>query len=631
MTALAPSLPRVRTRAAGGLGVAAGAALLVGGTAAANGGYFPASWGWTSLALAWVAALALVLGDQVRLSRLELATVAAFAGLAGWFALSTLWSGSATASVPEAERTLVYALGALAALLLVRRASVAHLLVGVWTASSLVALYALSTRLFPGGSVAPDAIVGRRLSEPVGYWNALGILCVVGVLLALGLVVRAPLPLRAAAGASLAVLLPALLFTYSRGAWLALAAGLAVALAVDPRRLQAVSALPTLLPGAVAVWAASSAHALTTQDALAADAARAGHRLAPVLLALALVAAAAAVATALVARRVTRTTPFRRVALAILATAAAGAVGAVALWGDDAARSFTAPPPNTGADLNKRLFQLSSSGRDVQFRVALHEWRDHPLLGGGGGTYERRWLRERPVGYWKIRNAHSVYLETLGETGPLGLALLVAALGLPLLALRSARRHPLVPVAAGAYAATLLHGAVDWDWEMPAVTLAAILCAVAILRARGDDPPERSRYPLLAAVTAVAGLAAMALLGNVALARAGDAVRAQDWPRAGAEARRAHRWAPWSADALKWLGEAQVGAGHPGRGRATLRSAIALDGRDWELWFDLALAERHGGAAQLADLRHALALNPRSPEVREFVVGAGLRLPEASR
>ncbi|HYT50946.1 MAG TPA: hypothetical protein VEL10_01935 [Gaiellaceae bacterium] len=43
----------------------------------------------------------------------------------------------------------------------------------------------------------------------------------------------------------------------------------------------------------------------------------------------------------------------------------------------------------------------------------------------------------------KVRDAHSLYVETLAELGPIGLALLSAALVVPLVAAVRARRHPL--------------------------------------------------------------------------------------------------------------------------------------------------------------------------------------------
>ena len=103
--------------------------------------------------------------------------------------------------------------------------------------------------------------------------------------------------------------------------------------------------------------------------------------------------------------------------------------------------------------------------------------RDEPLLGTGAGSFEEHWLQERPVSF-PARDAHNLYLEMLAELGPLGLALLIATLALPLAAFRQARHGALGPAAAGALVAYLLHAAVDWDWEVPAVTIPALFCAV---------------------------------------------------------------------------------------------------------------------------------------------------------
>src|SRR5204863_6389860 len=76
----------------------------------------------------------------------------------------------------------------------------------------------------------------------------------------------------------------------------------------------------------------------------------------------------------------------------------------------------------------------------------------------------------------------------LGELGVVGLVLVVGSLAVPLAAMARARPSPLVSGATGAYAAFLVHAAVDWDWEMPAVTLAAVTCAGAVLVAARPAP-----------------------------------------------------------------------------------------------------------------------------------------------
>ena len=96
----------------------------------------------------------------------------------------------------------------------------------------------------------------------------------------------------------------------------------------------------------------------------------------------------------------------------------------------------------------------------------------------------------------------------LAELGPLGLALLVVALVLPLLAVRRTQNNMLVATAAGAYVTFLLHAGVDWDWEMPVVTIVGLSCGAAILvgarRGRAIALGLPARAALLAAAAAVA-------------------------------------------------------------------------------------------------------------------------------
>ena len=170
--------------------------------------------------------------------------------------------------------------------------------------------------------------------------------------------------------------------------------------------------------------------------------------------------------------------------------------------------SFKARPisvSNSG-NLNKRLFSLSGSGRLTQWRVAVDDYRAHPWLGSGAGTYELSWLHDRPTGSWKIRDAHNLYVEVLAELGPVGLALLLLTLSIPIYAAVKVRRHPLVPIALGAYVAFLLHAAVDWDWEMPALTIAGLLCGVAIMVVARSNPEGRplTKRVRIGAVTAIA-------------------------------------------------------------------------------------------------------------------------------
>ena len=81
-----------------------------------------------------------------------------------------------------------------------------------------------------------------------------------------------------------------------------------------------------------------------------------------------------------------------------------------------------------------------------------------------------------------MHDAHNLYLETLAELGAPGLILLLLVLGMPFAAVKRARAAtPLAAAACGAYVAFLLHAGIDWDWEMPAVTLSALFCGLALI------------------------------------------------------------------------------------------------------------------------------------------------------
>jgi O-antigen ligase len=155
--------------------------------------------------------------------------------------------------------------------------------------------------------------------------------------------------------------------------------------------------------------------------------------------------------------------------------------------------------------------KLFGQNRPLYWHVAWREWEQNRLLGSGAGTFDRYWLHYRTVSSF-ARDAHSLYLETLAELGPIGLALLLAALLIPLVALRG-RRDPLLATAAAAYVAFLVHAGVDWDWELPAVTLAGLACGTAMLVARRpDDAPELGLTGRVLMLVPITGLGILALI-----------------------------------------------------------------------------------------------------------------------
>jgi hypothetical protein len=592
---------------------------------ASDGGYWPTAWSWTTLVFAWVAVVTLLVRDAVRISVLERLFLLAIGSFAAWVGLSLLWTSSTSRTVLELERALAYLAMLFAAVVLVRRGAYRSLLGGAWAAVVVVCTYALATRLFPERLGVFDPVAGYRLSEPLGYWNALGIFACLGALLALGFAARADsVAVRCIAAASLLVLLPTVYFTFSRASWIALGVGLASAILLDPRRLQlSAAALAFAVAPALGVALAYRSDALTRLGVTVEEASQEGHRLAGLLFALALLNALIAFGFAYAEQHLVVPSRVRQGFAVVLAVVALLAVvAAFARFGSPPTivkrvhDSILKPAPNTPQDLNRRLFNLSSRGRVTGWKVARHDAAEHPVLGSGAGTFELYWLEHRPS-QMKIRDAHSLYLETLAELGPPGLAILCLALALPVAGAIRARRRGLVPVALGAYVAYLLHAGVDWDWEMVAVTITALLCGTAALvRSRSDSEvpiSRRWRFGLVGIPLVLAGIGFVGVNGNGALADAHDHANQRQWAASEEDAAKAEGWLPWSSDPWRFVGEAQLAQGDRTSAARSFRTAIDKDPNDPELWQGLAYATT--GRERRDALTEALRLNPRNPDL----------------
>jgi tetratricopeptide (TPR) repeat protein len=189
---------------------------------------------------------------------------------------------------------------------------------------------------------------------------------------------------------------------------------------------------------------------------------------------------------------------------------------------------------------------------------------------------------------------HSLYLETLAELGPLGLALLLLALGAGLIGAWRLRREPLGPALLAALVTYDAAAAVDFHWELAGVTAPAILLAAsATVHADAEARSVRNVYavPALAAFT-VAGV--LALIGANAL-QAGD-------PRG------ALRVAPYSSAAWQELAEQRRAHGDVAGAIAAYRRAVTLDPNDWSAWIELAAVSK-GKPRRLA-LAEAARLDP---------------------
>lgn len=606
--------------------VTLGVATLVTAANGSDGAYFSQSWGWVALAFLCALALVLILEWGTAPGRLRAAFALAMTGLGIWVAASAIWSVSPASSIREAERMLVYAGLALALAVVLRRRDADALARGAFLGVLAIASYALATRLFPDWLESfDDPTVRYRLAEPIGYWNSVGLLAAMGVLIGSGFAVRGKGIVQLfVGGAAMPILATTLYFTFSRGAWLALAAGLAVVVVLETRRLRLLWTAVALAPASIAaILVASRQEALTTEDAVRADAIAQGNRFAVVVGALALLSGVLAVGAARVVRRVRVPDGAHRAVDAGLAVlAVSGFIVAVILAGgpseafDGVRDRFDAPVTGETANLNDRLFTLSGNNRAESVGVAWDAARERPLLGHGGGSFEYVWYEERrsPL---VIRDAHSLYAETLGELGAVGLVLLGIALLTPIVAVVRARRARLVPAVGGAYVAWALHSAVDWHWEIVGVTLVALLAGgVALLaseRLRVRTLPETLRWPLLAASVALTAFAVISLVGNQALFAAKEAVARHDWEAAVEHGRRAESLLVWSFEPHVVLGDAAAGRGDRAGALDAYREAVEVDGRNWVVWLRFAQVAR--GTERRAAYDRVRELNPREPRL----------------
>lgn len=379
--------------------VAGAATILV---AADQGSYFQRSWPWAGLALAATGALVLLMPVQVRAGPAALVLVASTAAITLWTLASWLWSAEPSATLQEALRAPIYVAAAVTFVALAGMGGSLGLVCGVAAGTTALAAYALADR-----ALAHEQ--GSLLAAPLGYANALGGLCAIGLVIVavLGWSARRNLLAAGLAVGAGAVLTAALSLTSSRGSWAALAAALVVAFAGRWRG---------------------------------------------------------------------------RAALAV----------AAALIGVSVLTAFSTVP---------RLLQARGDYWHAAWQVAVR----HPLGGSGAGTFDLGWAAYGDLTRWDLAlDAHSLYLETLAELGIVGLVLVLGLLVPAAAALRSNRLSTGANAALAGSVVYLVHAGVDWDWEMPAVTVVGLAClAAAGVGRRGANLAGWARNTLLVLETAV--------------------------------------------------------------------------------------------------------------------------------
>ncbi len=597
-----------------------------------NGGYDATTRYATTIAVWWVLGLGVAVGLLPR-SRLNPAAIAALglgAAYCAWTFASILWASSAERVLVEFDRDLMY-LGVVALVLTAVRASdLGRIADGLAVGIAAVALLAFASRVYPDPFPTrgiPEFLAGsaNRLSFPLGYWNGLAILMALGV----PLLLRGALTWRSSIARGAAIAMLPLLggVTYlcsSRGgvATAAMAVGAFVVLSKD--RWPVV--------GAVTVGALGAAAAIVVLHARPAfvngpsgTATDQGNSAAVLIL---LICITTGVLLALVSRalrgRVTIPRAFGiAAAVAAVGLLVAGAIAAHPVRRFDAFKALPTPGSYTPGDfVNSHLLDGSGTWRWQQWSVAVDAWRSAPVRGIGAGGFEEYWAQHRPLDLF-VKDAHSLYVEALGELGIIGflllgglLALLAVAGAIRCFRSTAAERSSRAALLASG-CAFLVAAGIDWMWELSVVGIVGLAVLAAGPTQDGAPRPMPVGRRILATAVAVfvVGASAVLLVTELDLEASRHASGSGKPADALAYAQSAQRLAPWAATPRLQIALVRERVGELESARRAIESATRLDPQDWTLWLVRARIETKAGAVQsaAASLRRAAALNPRSP------------------
>lgn len=620
-----------------------------------GGGYAATVWyPGALLLLALLGVVALAFRGLVRdLPRPVLLASAFLSAFTVWSYLSIFWSGVKGDAWDGANRTLLY---------LTVYALFAWLPWRPWAAGA--ALGALSLAATATGAIViwqastssdPSTFfIGARLSDPLGYANALCALFLMALWPALYLASRRGLPalLRGVFLAAAGILVELALLCQSRGSLFAAPVVVALYLAVVPGRVRSVLAL-----GSVAAVAGLARGTMLAVYPAAQDgdlhAALLDARRTLGLSALVLLGIGTAVALVDRPRLITES-------LARRAGWALAAIGVVAVLAGSALlltlerptdrvaqgwREFTAGQTSNpeGSYLTGGL----GSNRYDFWRVAVKEVVRAPVVGVGVDNFAIDYLRERRS-LEEPLYPHSLELRVLAQTGIVGAALFLGFLLLALAAVwragvRSGPGAGLAATAVVVFGYWLVHGSVDWFWEAPVLGGIAFAALGLAARARGADPERsRARSPrpgnrlllgALVAAVAVAGVCSYALpwLSAEYVSQA-----AESWPADPDEAfdrlDRARRLNPLSDQPDLIAGAIAARLDDRARMRRSFRRALVRNPWSWYARLELAVVESSSGRREpaLRQLNAARRLDPLEPTIQAAIreVHAGRQLSQ---
>lgn len=608
------------------------------------GGFFPDATAVAVLATCVLLALGLVLVRRPLEGFTPALTVplGLLACFAIWTLASALWSGLDWRSLVEFDRVLLYLLVfALFGMLSLGERRLAWGLRGLAVAAFAVCAIGWTTRV--AADVWPIAanIHPERLSFPVTYWNALGLLSALGILACLYLSSgdRETRVWRVVGAAAIPLLTSTLLLTFSRGSLAVVFFGLVIyVLLARARRL-----LPTLvavaIPTAVALVASYQASVVSSGRFASPEGVSEGHELALIVLACVAVAALLRLLLTRADAALDEWIPpvlEPRTVIAAVAVVTLAFVALLALFqiparvGNQYDSFVEGNVVNSSSDARSRLTTGGNNGRIAEWEVAFEAFEEQPLHGTGAGTYQFQWDRNRSEDF-PVVDAHSLYFEVLGELGVVGLLLIAGALGAILIGLL--RR--LDGGERQAYAATIallaawaVHAGIDWDWEMPAVTVWLFaLAGLALSRPPGSrrggvagfEPRGVVRLLGVICIAALALVPAAITLSQTRLDAALGEFDRGDCAAAVASARDSLDVAEFRPDPYLVIGYCEARLGRNPQAAAAMEDAVDRDPENWRTYYGLALVRAVAGHDPMPELFQAQRLNPLEKKVSKLI------------
>ena len=648
-----PLLNRIRSAAfSPSLQIASLVAIVTFVAAYDNGSYSLPSRIVLAIAVWWV----VIVGVALRALSLEGSTRASvalggvIAALCAWTFISVFWAPSAENAFNEFNRVSLF-LGVFVLTTLAAR----HLPASYWCnalaiAISAVTVVALISRFFPGtfsdqGLNASLPSVANRLSFPLGYWNGLAIFAALALPLLLRVAVSSSNAMtRALSVAPMPAIASAVFLASSRGGALTAFVGIVAFLLLTSRRWTASAALFWGLAGSAASILVLDSRNELVNGPLGTSTVEHQGRIAALLVALCCVLAGSAYALSrefasrFAEKRTFRPKPWlgRTIVALVVGLFVIGIVASHPIRQFDAFKRAPFTPTNNYAA--QHLTSGSGSGRWQFWTASIDQWKSHPVLGNGAGSYEAWWPKHEPADYpHPVKDAHSLYLQSLGELGIPGFALVLslALLGIGIGARRALRRsgekRANLAALTAVFAAFSVAAAVDWMWELTVVAGVGIVALALLSSAAVTDPgrprlvesnePRHRQRGFGFGVAALVGVwllicaQGVPLLSQLRIKDSQAYVNSGNTNQAIRAAMDARNLQPWAASPYLQLALVAEKEGQFEQAHNWINSAIKRDPSDWHLWLvasrlDIELGDSKGAQQSL---KQAKSLNPRSP------------------